>query len=203
MTSKLLALAIASILLFTNQIYGQNIKEYTPLDPATLNSEEFGQGTAIGFNIFGDGLGFMVRRTLNNEDQIGLNTGIFWNYIFDASTMRPEGINLGFYIRPEFNFYMGNTFKEKHKRSEVKRKYRKHYISLKAIAGISSSSNYGAAITWHRETFLVKNKSHARGLDLGINYLVFPGGSIGFIGERSAFIGLFLRLDWTWFRHMK
>lgn len=199
--SKLFSIAILSILfLFSTQVFGQKISEYKPLDPSTLDSKEFGGKRAIGFNIFGDGLGFVLRGNLKNEDQIGVNLSIFGDGTVNQNTNSIENSSLGVSLLPEYNFYLGNTYKEKYKRSEVKRKYKKHYLSLKAGGRFSFRSSITGVIAWHRETFRLKNKSHSRGLDLGIRYNLFPNGDGGSELNRSATIGIYFRLDWTWAR---
>lgn len=203
MNSKLIALTIASFLLLTNQIYAQNIKEYTPLDPSTLNSADFGQGTALGFSIF-NGVGFVVRHNFDNEDQLGLvtNFALVINST-NTSNMQTVDVNAGISLLPEYNFYLSNTYKEKSKRNQVKRKYKKHFISLKAGTILSRSNVYRGVISWHRESFLVRNKSHARGLDLGLVLTYFPDGNGGLFGGSTAVAGVFFRLDWTWSRKGK
>jgi len=183
--------------LMTFHLHSQKIQEYTPIDIADINSEEFGQGAAIGFGFLSDGLAFIVRKTLKSEDQIGLGTSIYLGTELDASGQSIERFFPGAFFRPEYNFHLANTYKEKAKRTYVKQKFRKHYISAKAGYGFSNLNIYSFALTWHRETFLLKNKNHSRGLDLGVSYTVLTDNNSDALGVGA---GIYLRLDWTWFR---
>ena len=184
----------------TSDMYGQKIKEYTPTSLSDINSEEFGQGTAIGFGFLSDGLSAIARRTLKSGDQIGLSTSFLLTAEQNAAGTSIETLHPGVFFRTEYNFHAGNTYKEKVKRTEVKKKFRKHYISGKAGFGFSSLNVYSFALTWHRETFLLRNKNHARGLDLGIQYSVLTENNREALGVG---VGIYLRVDWTWFRQDK
>ena len=165
-----------------------------------INSVEYGQGTSVGFSILGDGLGLMLRRTLKSEDQIGLGTHFFLSFVQNAAGTSIDRVNPGVFFRTEYNFHLGNTYKEIAKRSYVKRKFKKHYISVKAGAALSEFNVYSFVLSWHRESFRVKNKLYARGLDLGVAYNFIPNDSANLFTNT---VGVYFRLDWTWFRHNK
>lgn len=184
-------------LLFSLQ--AQHIKEYTPMLKSDFNSEDFGKGYSIGFYLFGEGHGFLMRKTLKSEHQIGVAVSPF----ILAITFLPnnEGIDRfrpGFFVRPEFNILLGSNFKEKAKKDFVKRKYKKHYLSIKPGAGLTFDRIYSLALTWHRERFDVLNKNYAHGLDIGIKYSAFDSTvDNGF----SEGIGVFFRLDFNWYKN--
>ena len=160
------------------------------------NHEDYGQGTSIGVNIFGDGLGLMLRRTLPSQDQIEINPSFWVLGIQDAS----DDVTFygGAYLRAGYNFYMGNTLKIKSNERRVKEKYRKHYISVKPGIGTSIVQGAGVALTWHRETFKNKNIKAASGLDLGMEYRSYFGESSGL--QFQNYYGVYLRIDWSWYR---
>ena len=186
-------------LLFTTCItlHAQKISDYTPMYLSDIDATEYGQGTGIGFSILGDGLGFQVRKTLKTQDQIGLGTHLFVTAVSNPEQTEFDRLAPGIFLRGEYNFHLGNKLKEKAKRTYVKRKLRKHYLSAKAGAGFSTFNTYSAVLSWHRETFKVGNKKVARGLDLGIAYNIVPDSATSLIGSS---VGIYLRFDWMWFR---
>ncbi len=159
-------------------------------------AEDYGQGTSIGLNIFGDGLGLMLRRTLGSQDQIEINPS-FW--ILGIQDVNDDVTWYGgAFLRAGYNFYMGNTLKIKGNEHRIKEKYRKHYISVKPGIGTSVVEGAGVAFTWHRETFRNKNAKAARGLDLGVEYRSYFGEPTGV--QFRNYYGVYLRIDWSWYR---
>ncbi len=165
-----------------------------------IDSKSYGQGAAFGFSIFGDGLSFIARRSLKSEDQIGLSTSFGLDFELNDDRDSILRVVPGIAFRFEYNFHLGNTYKEKMKKGRFKKKFRKHYISIKPGASFALDNTYGIALTWRRETFLLENKNHVRGLDLGIFYNVNDSETNNLTGSRA---GIYFRLDWTWFRNNK
>ena len=198
MKNKILLSLLTCFLLAGFSLQAQNIREYTPMEISEINSVEYGQGTAFGFSIFGDGIGFMVRHTLKSQDQIGLGTHFFTLIEQNAAGNGIERIVPGLFFRGEYNIHLGNTLKEKVKKKYVKRRFRKHYLSVKAGAGFSDLNFYSAVLSWHLEGFKLENKNHARGLDLGVSYNFIPDNGTNLILNN---VGIYFRLDWTWFKN--
>ncbi len=166
-------------------------------------SYEYGRGTSMGFHILGDGVGLVLRHSFGSQNQLGASLSysplIFtqsmgWTYYFS-----------GVMITPEFNVFLGSRIKEKNRRSAIKRKMKKHFISLKAGIGYAAGplnglpvtfTSYTSSLTWHQERFFTHKTKKSTGFDLGINLSYYNSKQVII---QQAPVNIFLRWDWAWY----
>ena len=192
---KALLLTVLSLTLLQSLSYGQSSDSNTKarMTIEDFEPEEYGEGRSIGFGIF-HGFGLIGRtRVGSSQDQLGLE--IAFRTLSEFDSEEEEFVfTSSLFLTPEYNFYLGHTYKEKVKRSKVKQKYRKHFLSAKVGTGLADNTLvYSGAITWHRQTYDPTNKTYARGFDLGLEYL----GGNGVVSNQTS---LFFRVDWGWYR---
>jgi len=187
-------LLILGSILFTGVFQGtaQTVPTGSGLTIEDFTASEYGDGTSIGFGIL-NGISLITRtRVGQGQDQLGGSIGFS---TAPDDPFNPQDLFIVTSILPEYNFYLGNTYKEKIKRTKVKQKYRKHFLSAKPGILIGGEGlRYVGAITWHRQTYTPYKTDYTRGFDLGLQY----------ISANDTFddmFTLFLRVDWSWFRN--
>lgn len=160
-------------------------------------SEYYADGTSIGVSLLGEGIvGLQFRTRVARENQIGLNASLSGV----TAEIGPDEYEFyqGLALGAEYNILLGSRMKERPKRNYVKRKFKKHYLSVKAVALFARYQSVNGVITWRMETFYPADFNYSRGFDLGLSYQNFFDS---FEAPLNSVINLFIKVDWNWYRN--